>query len=221
MGGEARLIAAKTRFEALLSIDPENVRLHGDMAEVLLKTGEFDGARMHFSEALRLNPTNQDYQVGLSEAARRRNPVYRFFATLDWEFWSLPIAMVIGLVGSVVHSYFDARGQDAPPSDRDVAKPSSTMATPARRPGLFSPDILDQLALRFIERASRCRQTGQKLQLASEYELECRNWLAAQNSEGPFAAVFYNEDRTHSYTLTDVQLEEFVNSRPSGIGKTP
>ena len=70
--------------EATLARDPSNPTTH--VVQGLLKVGrDPDAAIVHFSEALRLDPTNDAARAGLVEALKARNVVYRWM--LNYFLW--------------------------------------------------------------------------------------------------------------------------------------
>ncbi|GAA5132056.1 tetratricopeptide repeat protein [Luteolibacter yonseiensis] len=60
---------------ALLSDDPEDSANHSARGWILLERDSVPEARMHFQEALRIDPDNEDARTGLAQSLQRGNPV--------------------------------------------------------------------------------------------------------------------------------------------------
>lgn len=75
----------KASMEDTLSAAPNNPHTHNNIGWSKLQSGDHQGAKEHFVEALRLNPNLEDARVGLLEALKAKNFFYRTF--LNWMFW--------------------------------------------------------------------------------------------------------------------------------------
>jgi tetratricopeptide (TPR) repeat protein len=94
---------AGTTIEAALTRDPEDATTHANMGWTLLHGGQAHRAAEHFREALRLEPDNEWARMGIVEALKARNFVYRWF--LRYVLWisSLkPMFQVALLIGAIV-----------------------------------------------------------------------------------------------------------------------
>ena len=92
-----RAAAAATMGEALRR-RPDDPYTHANQGWTLLHEGQPHKALEHFREALRLNPDLQWAQIGIVEALKARNPIYRWM--LGYFLWMarLPPNVRIGLV---------------------------------------------------------------------------------------------------------------------------
>ncbi len=72
-------------IEGALRNGPNNAYTHSNYGWVLLEKGEHKKAREHFKEALMNDPTFNYAQIGMIEALKATNPVYRIF--LQYSFW--------------------------------------------------------------------------------------------------------------------------------------
>ncbi|HEX5324367.1 MAG TPA: tetratricopeptide repeat protein [Capsulimonadaceae bacterium] len=68
-----------------LARDPENAYTHATLGWSLLEQGQPKQAMIHFREALRLEPEMEWARVGIIEAMKARNPIYRIL--LGYFFW--------------------------------------------------------------------------------------------------------------------------------------
>jgi tetratricopeptide (TPR) repeat protein len=75
----------KASMEDTLSAAPNNPYTHNNIGWSKLQSGDHQGAKEHFAEALRINPNLEDARVGLLEALKAKNFFYRIF--LNWMFW--------------------------------------------------------------------------------------------------------------------------------------
>lgn len=68
-----------------LAADPNSSYAHSNVAWAHLESREYQQAKEHFAEALRLEPNNEQARVGLLESLKAKNIVYRLF--LSWMFF--------------------------------------------------------------------------------------------------------------------------------------
>ena len=89
-------------IDAALASEPDNAVTHANQGWTLLHSGQPTKAAEHFREALRLDPNLEWARLGIVEALKARNPLYR--GMLKWFLWMsrlsprVQIAMVLGLV---------------------------------------------------------------------------------------------------------------------------
>lgn len=69
---------AEAQFLDLLSDDPEDASNHLGQGMAKVAGGQYDAARMHFTEALRLEPNRTDAREGLILCLKARNPFFAF-----------------------------------------------------------------------------------------------------------------------------------------------
>jgi tetratricopeptide (TPR) repeat protein len=97
-----RRTEAGQSIDAALVNDPDNAMTHANQGWTQLHRSEPKKAAEHFREALRLDPTMEWARLGIIEAMKARNPVYRYM--LAFFLWMgrlsprVQIAMVLGLV---------------------------------------------------------------------------------------------------------------------------
>ena len=72
-------------LEAALARDPEDAVSHANRGWTLLEGGDPNKAMEHFREALRLQPQMEWARLGIVEALKAKNPVYRIL--LKYFFW--------------------------------------------------------------------------------------------------------------------------------------
>ena len=72
-------------IENALREDPNNAYTHSNYGWGLLEKGDHKKALTHFQEALKINPEMEHAQLGILEALKAKNPVYRLF--LKYAFW--------------------------------------------------------------------------------------------------------------------------------------
>ncbi|MFN8282335.1 MAG: hypothetical protein U0U67_03925 [Chitinophagales bacterium] len=72
-------------IEETLANNPEDAFSHANIGWSKLEIGDRNEARMHFMEALKINPNNHHAKEGMKEIIRTKNPIYRFF--LNYQFW--------------------------------------------------------------------------------------------------------------------------------------
>ncbi len=68
-----------------LAADPNSSYAHSNIGWAQLESKQHDKAKEHFVEALRLDPNNEQARLGLLEALKAKNFLYRFF--LNWMFF--------------------------------------------------------------------------------------------------------------------------------------
>lgn len=68
-----------------LAADPNSSYAHSNVGWAHLESREHVKAKEHFTEALRLDPNNEQARMGLLEALKAKNIFYRFF--LNWMFF--------------------------------------------------------------------------------------------------------------------------------------
>lgn len=66
-------------IEGALNEDPNNAYTHANYGWGLLEKGDYRKAKEHFHEALKNDPTYEYAQLGLLEAIKATNPLYRVF----------------------------------------------------------------------------------------------------------------------------------------------
>ena len=72
-------------IEGALREDPNNSYTHANYGWNLLEKGETKQALVHFGEALKNDPTNGSAKIGMVEALKANNLIYRWF--LKYSFW--------------------------------------------------------------------------------------------------------------------------------------
>lgn len=85
-----RTDAALGTLDKALAAAPEDPDTHVSYGFARLQEGDAHAALEHFREALRLEPTSQSARVGLAEALKARNPLYR--PILWWMLFSARFA---------------------------------------------------------------------------------------------------------------------------------
>lgn len=101
LGRKEEMIA---NIEETLAKDPENAYSHAVTGWARLERKDFEKARTHFAEALRLDPSNQLARAGMIEALKNKNVFYRiFFSFFIWMSrhqastqWAIVIGIYIG-----------------------------------------------------------------------------------------------------------------------------
>ncbi len=68
-----------------LAAAPDNAYTHTNVGWSKLELGDYQGAKQHFAEALRLNPSYEYARDGMLEALKAKNFFYRYF--LFYVFW--------------------------------------------------------------------------------------------------------------------------------------
>ncbi|MDJ1471560.1 tetratricopeptide repeat protein [Xanthocytophaga flava] len=76
---------ALATIEDVLEQDPDNAWSHANVGWAKLEQGNPQAAKIHFAEALRLNPTMEIARSGMLEALKAQNFLYRIF--LQFFFW--------------------------------------------------------------------------------------------------------------------------------------
>lgn len=93
---------AGATIDAALRKEPDNAVTHANQGWALLHAGEPRQAMEHFREALRLQPELEWARVGIIEAMKARNFLYRWMLSYFLWIGSLPagfqIALVLGIV---------------------------------------------------------------------------------------------------------------------------
>jgi len=85
------LVKLNRKSEAANSIDfalsrsPENALSHSNRGWVAIEQDDYEKAVKHFKESLRLDPTNEYTQLGLKEAIKGKNILYRY--VLKYFLW--------------------------------------------------------------------------------------------------------------------------------------
>ncbi len=72
-------------IEDTLQANPHDAYTHANVGWVKLEKGDFKEAKQHFAESLRLNPHSEHARLGMIEAIKARNILYRWF--LQYSFW--------------------------------------------------------------------------------------------------------------------------------------
>ena len=97
-----RRAEAQQGLDAALAADPDSALSHANRGWTYLHSADAKQALAHFSEALRLDPTNEWARSGLIEALKARNLIYR--AVLTWYLFSARLstrarwALVLGIM---------------------------------------------------------------------------------------------------------------------------
>ncbi len=93
---------AESTIETALANEPDNAETHANLGWTLLHSGKPRKSMEHFREALRLEPGLEWARLGIIEAMKARNPIYRWI--LAWFLWMgrlsprVQIALILGLV---------------------------------------------------------------------------------------------------------------------------
>lgn len=93
---------AGATIDAALRKEPGNAVTHANQGWALLHAGEPRQAMEHFREALRLQPEMEWARVGIIEAMKARNFVYRWMLSYFLWIGSLPAGLQIALVLGIV-----------------------------------------------------------------------------------------------------------------------
>lgn len=99
----------------LLTDDPEDSTHHSGRGWVLLERNAVEEARMHFQEALRLDPNNDDARMGLARTLQQGNPVLGWWLRMIIALDRIPVFKVILLAvlfGVVLPKFL--KGKDQP-----------------------------------------------------------------------------------------------------------
>lgn len=107
--------AAEQASLGLLSDDPEESYNHSVRGWILLERNATDAAKMHFQEALRLDPENEDARGGLARCLQQGNPVLGWFlrAVIALEKIPLPKLLIAAVLLGIVLPRF-LRGDGMP-----------------------------------------------------------------------------------------------------------
>jgi tetratricopeptide (TPR) repeat protein len=103
--GLGRKAEADQAAGKLLEEDPEDAWNHSLRGEQLLEQGDSAGARVHFLEALRIDPRNEYARLGLATSLKARSPLYGIVLGLllragrlrSWAIWGGIIVLVLVL----------------------------------------------------------------------------------------------------------------------------
>jgi tetratricopeptide (TPR) repeat protein len=103
--GLGRKTEADRVADKLLAEDPEDAWNHCLRGEQLLEQGDSAGARVHFLEALRIDPRNNYARSGLATSLKARSPLYgvalglllRLGRLRSWAIWGGIILLVVVL----------------------------------------------------------------------------------------------------------------------------
>ncbi|MFT5465057.1 MAG: tetratricopeptide (TPR) repeat protein [Verrucomicrobiales bacterium] len=87
---------ANTESMGLLSDSPDDSYNHSGRGWVLYQGGDAKGAKLHFIEALRINPENEDARIGLTEALKIGNPIVGWILRGLVAIGRIPMWWVIG-----------------------------------------------------------------------------------------------------------------------------
>jgi len=79
----------------LLSDSPEDSHNHSGRGWVLAEVNDVEGAQRHFTEALRLDPTNDDARQGLAHCLKLSNPVIGWFLRFLLLLGRIPIGLLV------------------------------------------------------------------------------------------------------------------------------
>lgn len=99
---------------ALLSADPDDSTNHSARGWILLERNAIPEARMHFQEALRLDPDNEDARIGLARTLQQGNPLLGWLLRLIIALSRISITKVIVfgiLFGVVLPNFLKGKGQ--------------------------------------------------------------------------------------------------------------
>jgi tetratricopeptide (TPR) repeat protein len=99
-----------------LAANPDSPYAHTNVGWSKLETGDYQGAKHHFAEALRLDPSFEYARDGMLEALRAQNPFYRYF--LYYIFWMAKKTeknQVLVIIGLYVGTQFIGRYAEAYP----------------------------------------------------------------------------------------------------------
>lgn len=75
----------QTSIHQTLAADPNSSYAHSNVGWAHLESKEHEQAKHHFTEALRLDPNNEQARIGLLESLKAKNILYRLF--LNWMFF--------------------------------------------------------------------------------------------------------------------------------------
>lgn len=115
---------ASRTIASAMARDPDNAYTHANVGWALLHEGKPKDAMIHFREALRLEPDFQWARVGIVEAMKARNFLYRWL--LAYFLWTSRIGAKTGMalvIGAVVLMQVMDRLDDARPDLRPITTP--------------------------------------------------------------------------------------------------
>jgi tetratricopeptide (TPR) repeat protein len=98
---------------SLLSDDPEDSYNHSARGWILMERGAAAEAKMHFQEALRCNPENEDARLGLARALQTQHPVLGWLLRLIIRAGKIKwgtLIVVAGIVFIVLPRYLQGSG---------------------------------------------------------------------------------------------------------------
>lgn len=98
----------------LLSDDPDDSTNHSARGWILLERNAFPEARMHFQEALRIDPDNEDARMGLVRCLQQGNAVLGWFLRLILRIGKVSFPKLMGIViifGIVLPTFLKSEGQ--------------------------------------------------------------------------------------------------------------
>jgi len=72
-------------IENTLQANPYDSYTHSNVGWAKLENGNHKEAKEHFAEALRINPNSENARLGMVEAIKAKNFIYKLF--LDYSFW--------------------------------------------------------------------------------------------------------------------------------------
>ena len=83
----------------LLADDPDDAANHSARGWIMLERNAVPEARMHFQEALRLDPDNEDARFGLARCLQQGNPVLGWFLRLVVSLDRIPmVPLIVGAI---------------------------------------------------------------------------------------------------------------------------
>lgn len=111
-----RHVEATLTAENALARNPMVAETHASHGWTLLSNGQWQEARKHFLEALRLDPTSEWAQHGLVESIKARNPVYRLALNYAVQMSRLSPKVQLGLIfgGMIAVNVLGQIGKSAP-----------------------------------------------------------------------------------------------------------
>jgi tetratricopeptide (TPR) repeat protein len=99
LGRLGRHAEAEEESLGLLGDDPEDSTNHSARGWVLLERNDIAGAKMHFQEALRIDPENEDAREGLAHSIQCGNPFFGWILRLIVGIGRIPtMKLLLGVV---------------------------------------------------------------------------------------------------------------------------
>jgi tetratricopeptide (TPR) repeat protein len=123
LGRLGRHAEADEESLGLLSDDPEDSTNHSARGWVLLERNQIADAKMHFQEALRIDPENEDAQEGLAHSIQRGNPFLGWLLRTIVAIERIPamkLLLWVVLLGIVLPRFL--QGEQMPDALRIVGK---------------------------------------------------------------------------------------------------